>query len=251
MKNGSVTSTSSVPRNGVSVRARIQARSTAIISEGTVLASEIPTVLSSISRLRRVKHVAIAVEIERAGGARRRRMQAAIEQHRQRDRPSGRRAAATSSDQDGRPACRPRLQQAQRRRQTCRRRRPANTSCRSSAETVIPEPRGRAFFASAIISGRSASFAGPISLAFANGFASASAFRQRRLHHRRHPAIGVRSAANSESRKCWMKSRAAFGCGAFFSTAMIHLGVGRALLGYHDLDRQALQVGGKREDLGT
>ena len=55
MKNGSVTSTSSEPRNGVSVRARIQARNTASATDGTVFASEIPMVLSRTSRLRWVK----------------------------------------------------------------------------------------------------------------------------------------------------------------------------------------------------
>lgn len=55
MKNGSVTRTSSVPRKGVSVRARIQASRTASTSEGIVLASDMPTVLSNVIRLSRVK----------------------------------------------------------------------------------------------------------------------------------------------------------------------------------------------------
>ncbi len=50
MKNGSVISTSSVPRNGVSVRATIQARNTAIVSDGMVFASEMPTVLARTIR---------------------------------------------------------------------------------------------------------------------------------------------------------------------------------------------------------
>ena len=58
MKNGSVTSTSSAPRNGVSVRARIQASSTASTSDGMVLASDMPTVLSSVSRLCLRQHFA-------------------------------------------------------------------------------------------------------------------------------------------------------------------------------------------------
>ena len=53
--------------------------------DGMVLASDMPTVLSSDEQvLLRQRSCAIAVEIERAGHARRRRMQAAVEQHRQR-----------------------------------------------------------------------------------------------------------------------------------------------------------------------
>ena len=51
MKKGSVTSTSSAPRNGVSVRDRIQASAIASTSDGTVLANEMPTVLSSTTAL--------------------------------------------------------------------------------------------------------------------------------------------------------------------------------------------------------
>lgn len=50
-KKGSVTRTSSVPRKGVSVRARIQAKRTASASEGIVLASDMPTVFSNVIRL--------------------------------------------------------------------------------------------------------------------------------------------------------------------------------------------------------
>ena len=66
--------------------------------------------------------------------------------------------------------------------------------------------------------------------------------------HGRHPGIGV-DQLRSASRKCWMKRRAAFGCGAFFSTAESDLGVGRPLLGYHGLDRQTLEVRLKGEEL--
>ena len=51
MKNGSVISTSSAPRAGVSVRAQIQASSTASEIDGMVLANEIPIVLSSTRTL--------------------------------------------------------------------------------------------------------------------------------------------------------------------------------------------------------
>ena len=54
MKNGRVIKTSSVPRNGVSVRAMIQASRTAR-TDGMVLASDMPTVLSSVSRFCRGK----------------------------------------------------------------------------------------------------------------------------------------------------------------------------------------------------
>ncbi len=51
MKNGNVTRTSSEPRNGVSVRARIQASRTARATEGMVFASDMPTVFSSVTAL--------------------------------------------------------------------------------------------------------------------------------------------------------------------------------------------------------
>ena len=50
-KNGSVISTSSTPRYGVSVRAMIQASRMATASDGTVLAKEMPIVLSSTTAL--------------------------------------------------------------------------------------------------------------------------------------------------------------------------------------------------------
>ena len=50
MKKGRVISTSSTPRPGVSVRATIQASSTASASASTVLTSEMPTVLASTTR---------------------------------------------------------------------------------------------------------------------------------------------------------------------------------------------------------
>ena len=50
-KNGSVISTSSTPRCGVSVRAMIQASRIAVRSEGIVLAMEMPIVLSSTTTL--------------------------------------------------------------------------------------------------------------------------------------------------------------------------------------------------------
>ena len=49
MKNGRVISTSSLLAQGVSVRAMIQARNTARVSEGIVFAREMPTVFSRIS----------------------------------------------------------------------------------------------------------------------------------------------------------------------------------------------------------
>jgi hypothetical protein len=50
MKNGSVTSTSSVPRAGVSVRATIQASRMASASDRMVFTNEMPTVLASTTR---------------------------------------------------------------------------------------------------------------------------------------------------------------------------------------------------------
>ena len=50
MKNGSVISASSTPRPGVSVRAMIQASSTASASDRIVLTREMPTVLASTTR---------------------------------------------------------------------------------------------------------------------------------------------------------------------------------------------------------
>ena len=50
MKKGSVISTSSTPRPGVSVRATIQASRMASASDRIVLTSEMPTVLASTTR---------------------------------------------------------------------------------------------------------------------------------------------------------------------------------------------------------
>src|SRR5262245_16110292 len=55
MKNGRVTSTSRVPRAGVSVRARMNASATARRIDGIVLAKEMPTVLASTRKLLVVK----------------------------------------------------------------------------------------------------------------------------------------------------------------------------------------------------
>ena len=63
-KNGSVISTSSTPRYGVSVRAMIQASRIATASDGTVLAKEMPIVLSSTTSVVRGHDLPVAVEIE-------------------------------------------------------------------------------------------------------------------------------------------------------------------------------------------
>ncbi len=77
-------SISRVRRPGVSVRATIQANSTASDTAMAVLRNAMPSVSSRMRNVGRGKSRLVAVEVEFAGDAGRRRMQAAVKQRRQR-----------------------------------------------------------------------------------------------------------------------------------------------------------------------
>ena len=84
MKNGSVISTSSVPRTGVSVRAHDPGQQDRQRDRRDGLGERETDRVEQDEHVLGGEDLAIAVEIELAGHAGRRRMQAAVEQHRQR-----------------------------------------------------------------------------------------------------------------------------------------------------------------------